>query len=99
LLFAALEGHQLGLEHNRQRSYPIFELLTEYVTRRQSEGGLRDYSAGAIIAAAAGMAVHYAMMTELFGFRPAADDQQVSKTFTRIMMDGIRENSIAQRKQ
>src|SRR5437660_12830208 len=41
LLFAALEGHQTGLEHNRQRSFPVFELLTQYVARRQSEGALR----------------------------------------------------------
>jgi len=99
LLFAALEGHELALEHNRQRSYPIFELLLQYVTRRQSEGALRDYSPGAIVAAAAGMAVHYGMMTELFGFKTGADDSQVASTFTRIIMDGIRANPIPQRNQ
>jgi hypothetical protein len=98
LLFAALEGHELGLEHNRQRSYPIFELLVQYVKRRQSEGALRNCNPGAIIAAAAGMATHYGMMTELFGFKTAASDGQMSDAFTRIVMDGIRGNSIAQRK-
>jgi TetR/AcrR family transcriptional regulator len=89
LLFAALEGHETGLEHNRQRSYPVFELLCQYVARRQSEGALRACKPGAIIAAAAGMATHYGMMTELFGFKPDADDKQVADTFTRIVMDGI----------
>jgi TetR/AcrR family transcriptional regulator len=98
LLFAALEGHETGLEQNRQRSMPIFELLSQYVARRQSEGALRDCSPGAIIAAAAGMAKHYAMLTELFGFRPSADDRQVVDTFTRIVMDGVRGTPIAQRK-
>src|SRR4051794_34301208 len=89
LLFAALEGHQTGLEHNRQRSFPIFGLLAQYVSRRQSGGGLLDCTPAAIIAAAAGMATHYGMMTQLFGFKTNADDKQVSDTFTRILMDGI----------
>ena len=99
LLFAALEGHETGLEHNRQRSYPIFELLCQYVARRQSEGGLRKCNPGAIIAAAAGMATHFAMMTELFGFKAGADDCQATASFTRILMDGARDNSNTQRKQ
>src|SRR6266545_2943038 len=33
LLFAALEGHETGLEHHRQRSLPIFELLSQYIAR------------------------------------------------------------------
>ena len=99
LLFAALEGHETGLEQNRLRSMPIFELLSQYVARRQSEGALRECSPGAIIAAAAGMAKHYAMLTELFGFRTSADDRQVVDTFTRIVMDGVRGTPIAQRKQ
>jgi TetR/AcrR family transcriptional regulator len=99
LLFAALEGHQLGLEHNRRRSYPIFELLVQYVARRQAEGALCKCNPGAIVAAAAGMADHYGMMTELFGFNPNTDDRQAAIDFTRIMMHGIRTDSTAQGKQ
>uniref|UniRef100_Q025G7 Transcriptional regulator, TetR family n=1 Tax=Solibacter usitatus (strain Ellin6076) TaxID=234267 RepID=Q025G7_SOLUE len=98
LLFAALEGHQLGLEHNRERSYPIFELLVQYVARRQAEGALRRCNPRAIVAAAAGMADHFGMMTELFGFKPNADDQQVARDFTTIMMHGIGTNSTTQGK-
>ncbi len=90
LLFAALEGHELGLEHHRQRAYPIFELLSKYVARRQREGALLDCNPAAIIAAAAGMGTHFGMMTELFGFKTNADDSKVADTFTRIIMDGIR---------
>src|SRR6478672_5650866 len=62
LLFAALEGHQLGLEHARALKAPIFELLYRYVARRQSEGAIRPGNPGAILAAVAGMAAHYATM-------------------------------------
>src|SRR3954453_4855486 len=99
LLFAALEGHETGLEHNRQRSYPIFERLCQYVARRQSEGAIRPGNSGAIIAAAAGMATHYGMMTELFGFQTGATDAQVADAFTRLVMDGIRGSSNTQRTQ
>ena len=94
LLYAALEGHQIGLEHNRQKSYPIRELLRQYVARRQSEGALRDCNPGAIIAAVVGMAAHFGMMTEMFGFTPSADDRQMAEAFTSIIMDGIRMDAV-----
>src|ERR1019366_7441154 len=68
LLFAALEGHEAALEYNRQFSLPIFELLCQYVARRQSEGALREGAPGTIIGAAYGMAAQYATMTQMFGF-------------------------------
>src|ERR1035438_6256118 len=58
LFYAALEGHEIGLEHNRQISMPVFELLSQYVERRQREGALVECAPGAIIAAVAGMASH-----------------------------------------
>ena len=68
LLFAALEGHQLGLEHARALKQPIFELLWGYITRRQSEGAIRPGQSGAILLAVAGMAAHYETMTQMFGY-------------------------------
>jgi TetR/AcrR family transcriptional regulator len=91
LLFAALEGHETGLEHNRQISFPIFELLCQYVARRQSEGTLRGGNPGAIVAAVAGMASHYATMTQMFGFCTNADDRQMADSFVGIVMHGIQE--------
>jgi TetR/AcrR family transcriptional regulator len=92
LLFAALEGHETGLEHNRQISLPIFELLCQYVARRQSEGALREGNPGAIVAAVAGMASHYATVTQMFGFSTNLNDCQMADSFVDIIMHGIREN-------
>jgi len=92
-LFAALEGHELGLAHHRRFALPVFELFRDYIARRQHEGALRDYDAGTVIAAIVGMAQNYAIATELFGFKPLQlDDDQVIDTFTNIMMRGIRRN-------
>jgi TetR/AcrR family transcriptional regulator len=93
LLFAALEGHEQGLAHHRRFALPVFELFRDYIARRQHEGALRDYDAGTVIAAIAGMAQNYAIATELFSFKPLQlDDDQVIDTFTNIMMRGIRQN-------
>ena len=99
LLFAALEGHETGLEHNRQLSFPIFELLCQYVTRRQSEGAIREGNPGAIIAAVAGMATHYATMTQMFGFCANSTDREMADSFVGIVMHGIQGNQQAQRAQ
>jgi TetR/AcrR family transcriptional regulator len=92
LLFAALEGHETGLEHNRQISFPIFELLCQYVARRQSEGAMREGNPGAIVAAVAGMASHYATMTQMFGFSVNSSDRQITDSFVDIVMHGIQNN-------
>ncbi len=90
-LFAALEGHELGLAHHRRFAVPVFELLRDYIARRQREGALRGYDPGAVIAAMAGMAQNYAIFTEFFGFKPLQlGDQEIIDTFTEIMMSGIR---------
>ena len=91
LLFAALEGHELGLAHNREIALPIFELLRDYIVRRQREGAIAAGHPGVILAAIAGMAKHYAMMTQMFGFDVLdLPDEEVAENFTRILLNGIR---------
>ncbi len=93
MLFAALEGHEVGLAHYRQFSLPIFELLRAYIARRQSEGAIRDCNPGLVIAGIAGMAQYFAMMTGLFGFHIEEDQQELDERavdgFTAIVMKGI----------
>ena len=93
LLFAALEGHELGLAHNRQLVAPIYELLRDYFARRQGDGAICDFRPGAIIGAIAGMTKNHAMMTQMFGYATEATDEEVIDTFVRITMDGIRRTS------
>jgi TetR/AcrR family transcriptional regulator len=89
LLFAALEGHEQGLAHHRQISIPLYETLCQYVARRQSEGKLLGYDSGMILVAIAGMATHFATVTQMFGFACDMPDSQVADIFTSIMMTGI----------
>ena len=95
LLFAALEGHELGLAHNRQLVAPIYELLRDYFARRQREGAIARLHPGAIIGAIGGMTKNHAMMTQMFGYSTeAASDEEVIESFVRITMNGIRPCSV-----
>jgi TetR/AcrR family transcriptional regulator len=90
LLFAALEGHEAALEQHRQRSFPLYERLYQYVTRRQSEGAIRPGNPGSIILAIVGPAAYYAQMTGLFGFCPHdTKDPQIADEFLEILVKGI----------
>jgi len=90
LLYAALEGHELGLAHNRQLAAPIYELLCDYFARRQKGGAVAGLHPGAIIGAIAGMTKNHAMMTQMFGFSAGVSDEEVVENFVHIMINGIR---------
>jgi TetR/AcrR family transcriptional regulator len=89
LLYAALEGHEAGLEQHRQRSFPLYERLCQYVARRQREGVFRPGHPGALIVAAVGPAAYYAQMNGLFGFASGIEDSQISEEFLNVLMKGI----------
>ena len=91
VLFAALEGYEMGLAHHHQVAMPVYDLLRDYIVRRQREGALRGHHPGVIIEAIAGMTQHYAMMTQLFGYSApdGLSDEKAIETFTEIVMNGI----------
>ncbi len=88
-LFAALEGHEQALAYFREASIPIYELLNDYILRRQREGAIADLPPGVILSGIAGMAGNYAMMTQMCGFDSHIPDEAVIQAFTRIMMRGV----------
>jgi TetR/AcrR family transcriptional regulator len=89
MLFAALEGNGQALEHYHNFCLPMFEILRDYVVRRQREGALEAHDPGVILSAIAGMAQRHAMFTQMFGFRSEHNDQEAADLFTHILMNGI----------
>jgi TetR/AcrR family transcriptional regulator len=90
MLYAALEGQQQMLVEHRRFTLPIKKMLTGYVARRQKEGALKAGPPEAVIAAIAGMASNFAMMTGLFGFESGVNDEAMLDAFVNILMDGVR---------
>jgi TetR/AcrR family transcriptional regulator len=93
MLYAALEGQETALDHFRNVSMPIYELLREYLLKRQQQGALAAFSPAAILLSISGMAQQYAVYTRLFGFPQEISDEEAVETFTRILMDGIKPRS------
>ena len=90
VLFAALEGHSTGLQQHRELSLPVFEVLCQFVARRQAAGAIRSgISSQAIVGSMAGAAAHFAMMTQFFGFQSPASDDDVVEAFLDIFLRGV----------
>ena len=91
VLFAALEGHEVALAYMRQQSFPLIQLLGEYLQRRQAQGALLGLRPMLILSAIFGMAHHYAQVSQMFGFIPEPPpDEEVVSGFVQILMNGIR---------
>jgi hypothetical protein len=50
-----------------------------------------------VVAAIAGMASHYATMTQMFGFPTNVTDRQIADSFVDIVMHGIQGNQHTKR--
>jgi AcrR family transcriptional regulator len=89
LLFSNLEGHELkDLFH--ERSFECFRIVSGYISRRVSEGGLRDVDPVVAARAFFGMVAHYAMTAVVFGSphipRPP---KEVVSEMVRIFIGGL----------
>jgi TetR/AcrR family transcriptional regulator len=91
LLFAALEGHEAGLAHNREFVTPIVEELTAYLLRRHKEGAIRECRPEFVLVALAGAANYYGMQTGMFGHPPLElPDDEVIDAIVRLVLNGLR---------
>jgi TetR/AcrR family transcriptional regulator len=90
ILFAALEGHELGLEYHRRLALPIGGRLIEYIARRQREGALRSVDPRALLISIAGAAQQAAMLTHLFGFEPKLSDADMANELLTVILQGAK---------
>lgn len=89
VLFAALEGHQLGLRHLGERGNPYLHSITEYIARRQKAGALIGGEPRSLFLAVNGIAHFYGTVSRILRMPiPPADDDVVD-LFTRIAMRGL----------
>jgi hypothetical protein len=81
----------VALAYMHQQSFPLIQLLDEYLLRRQAQGALLGLRPVLILSAIFGMAHHYAQVSQMFGFIPEPPpDEDVVSAFVQILMNGIR---------
>jgi AcrR family transcriptional regulator len=99
MLYAALEGHDLTKVSRRIFGTPLFKLLHGYVARRQKAGAFRTGQPGILAFSMMALPLHFGMVTQVIGARRVdVSNHDLATTFTRIILDGMREPNAAQRK-
>ena len=91
MLYAALEGNEIALQHMRQITASIVDLFHKYFRRRQKKGALRRLLPDVALTAIVGMAQSYAMGKYVHEFKEQRQsDDQALESFTRIALEGLR---------
>jgi AcrR family transcriptional regulator len=91
MLLTALERNDLAEVSQRILGLPLFDLLREYVVRRQQSGTFRPGDPDLLVYGLVALPLHFAMVSKLFGLeRVQRSDREVVDTFTRLILDGIR---------
>jgi len=92
MLYAALEGNEIAIRHLHQITASIVDLYRKYFLRRQKQGHLRPCLPDVALTAIAGMAQHYALGKYVYELKEQClSDEQALESFTRIVMDGLRQ--------
>ena len=92
VLFAALEGHEQGLNRLYEQFGPVYHHFKDYVERRQREGALTSCDPFVVLMSIVGIAHHYGLITSIMRVAVCDDipDETVAEQFTKILLDGIR---------
>ena len=91
VLFAALEGHEQGLNRLKQQFSPMYAQFLEYFERRQREGALAEGNPFAIWIGLGGIAHQYGLITRIMNVDiPGMHDETVADEFTQILMHGVK---------
>ena len=91
VLFAALEGHEQGLNRLHEQFEPVYHQFSEYIEKRQREGALADGDPFDIVMSIIGIVHHYSLITSIMlAVVRDIPDEAVAERFTKILLDGVR---------
>jgi len=92
MLRAALESHDLAQVSQRVLGLPLFDLLHDYVRKRQAAGAFRGGDPALLVFAMVALPSYYAIVSRLFGLELVKQpEREVAATFARLMLDGLRQ--------
>jgi len=92
-MFAALEGHEQGINRLRAQFAPVYKQFKEYVEKRQREGAIVGGDPFTILTGITGIAHQYGMITNIVDTAISdIPDVVAVEQFTRILLDGVRKH-------
>jgi len=93
LFHSALEGHELADIFIERNLVPLYEFLSDYISRRQEEGGIRkDIQPRVVIRAFVGMMIHHSLNNTLWDRKHRLlniSNEDAAKAFTEIILRGV----------
>ncbi len=91
LLFSALEGHELKDLFVERQVVVHYEILAEYIKRRQADGAFRQTDAYLAARAFTGMVSHQGVAKNVLGLRDLkGDSKQIAESIAGIFLDGMK---------
>jgi TetR/AcrR family transcriptional regulator len=91
MLRAALEGHDLARVSQRTLGLPLFDLLRDYVVKRQEAGAFRSGDPALLVFGLVALPLYYAIVSRLFGLDVVKQpDGEVAATLAQLVLDGVR---------
>ena len=91
LLFSALEGHEMKELFVERQVAILYEILTEYIERRQKKGAFRDMDSYLAARVFTGMVAHQGMAKNVFGLdNLEGDREQIAENIAGIFLNGMK---------
>jgi len=93
LLFSALEGHELKDLFVERQVVVHYEILAEYIKRRQADGAFRQTDAYLAARAFTGMVSHQGVAKNVLGLRDLkGDSKQIARSIAEMFLDGMKKS-------
>lgn len=94
MLHSALEKHESAQAVRERMMRPVFELLRDFIERRQREGLFRECNTEAATFAFMGTQIYSAIVRNLFNSRFfTVPEEEAIETFVNLSLDGLRKAS------
>ena len=91
VLYSALERHELARAFRIRQLLPVFELLREYIEKRQNEGVFQAINADPAARGFIGMLTHHAVVGNLFQCTTFhISEREIIENLTRLTLSGLR---------
>jgi hypothetical protein len=90
LLYSGLEGHKLSQLFMETQVRPVYQLLSDYISRRTKEGVFRRGNPMVLVRAFLGMVSHHSLIQRIYGdpfLRKS--NREMAREFAQVFLHGV----------